>query len=682
MRNFLYIFLISVLFIDFTVVCQTTGNIPLLCKTKFGRDKGSGDVWGVKINNTNYALVTLDGGLSIVNTDNTTSPIETAHINYVNYLSDQEKLQVPDVETFTKNGITYAYLATGIRTYTGNTLVIIINVNKAIEDMGLILIDPANDPGVPTEVFAGKIVTFGNINKSHTLTIAGGFLYVATLNQYLPIWDLNQNPTSPHYIGAITINTPETAVHEMSVRPLNALRANIYAACVIGGLQVIDIQYTPTKGSPPTGFTLNSTTEHLYEFDRAYPNTRGSEDLLFDFRITHSAWPTDDEDYIFTTDELGLDSSDPPPTTQYSGGDPNLYNDPDELRTPRREGAFLRTWLTDDLGTDDSFKGGFYVSEDYYQGITDLTIIDTNWVPNSIHQMHSNGDFLYVSHYTQGFRMLDMSDPENLIEIGYYDDFPQLSFNTSSSYFFRLTGNWHKGIFGVFPDQNRSNVCYAGGSDGFYIFDVTTPPFAPTNLTVVANPQNNYDLSWTPSSSQNIQYYNIYKADVANDPPYDLLFYNQINAFEGGNPVTSWEDSNSYPGQGGGQYYYEISVENSTGYESVRSNRVNVPKGNIDKKSAEEEKENLEIIEYSLSDNYPNPFNPTTSINYSIKKDGLVLLNVYDILGNQVAKLVNENKPEGSHTVEFNAATLPSGIYFYKLTSGNYTSIKKLILMK
>ena len=679
MRNFFFVFLLTILFLDFTVVCQTTGNIPLHCKTKFGREKGSGDVWGLQIDGTNYALVTLDGGLSIVNTDNLSNPSETAHINHVDHAAGS-RLGMPDVETFTKNGTTYAYLATGVRANTGNTLVIIINVNKAIEDMGLILIDPDNDPGVPDEVFAGKIDIFGNINKSHTLTIAGGYLYVATLNQYLPVWDLNQNPTSPHYIGAITINTPETAVHEMSVRPLNALRANIYAACVIGGLQVIDIQYTPTKGSPPTGFTLNSTTEHLYEFDRAYPNTRGSEDLLFDFRITHSAWPTDDEDYIFTTDELGLDSSDPPPTTQYSGGDPNLYNDPDELRTPRREGAFLRTWLTDDLGTDDSFKGGFYVSEDYYQGITDLTIIDTNWVPNSIHQMHSNGDFLYVSHYTQGFRMLDMSDPENLIEIGYYDDFPLIDFNPSSDLFFRKEGNWHKGIFGVFPDQNRPEVCYAGGSDGFYIFNVTTPPFTATDLEVTVD-GGFAVLNWTASVGPDLDKYKIYrKSTPASEEPLTFSLVTTINAFNGGGPVTTWTDINPAVGSGSWHLNYAISAVDDAGSESVLSNYDWVP-WDLNWQKRGEEISSV-TYEYKLHNNYPNPFNPNTTINYSIKKDGLVLLNVYDVLGTQVIMLVNENKPEGSHTVEFNAATLSSGIYFYKLTSGNYTSIKKLILMK
>ena len=85
---------------------------------------------------------------------------------------------------------------------------------------------------------------------------------------------------------------------------------------------------------------------------------------------------------------------------------------------------------------------------------------------------------------------------------------------------------------------------------------------------------------------------------------------------------------------------------------------------------------------FTLFQNYPNPFNPATTIAYSIKNDGLVLLKVFDILGKEVAILVNENKPAGSYVVEFNASKLPSGIYLYKLISGNFTETKKLILMK
>jgi hypothetical protein len=86
--------------------------------------------------------------------------------------------------------------------------------------------------------------------------------------------------------------------------------------------------------------------------------------------------------------------------------------------------------------------------------------------------------------------------------------------------------------------------------------------------------------------------------------------------------------------------------------------------------------------DYNLAQNYPNPFNPTTTIDYSIKSSGLVTLKVYDMLGIEVESLVNERKEPGNYSAIFNAEDLPSGIYVYSLTSGNFRDTKKLILLK
>ena len=86
--------------------------------------------------------------------------------------------------------------------------------------------------------------------------------------------------------------------------------------------------------------------------------------------------------------------------------------------------------------------------------------------------------------------------------------------------------------------------------------------------------------------------------------------------------------------------------------------------------------------EYSLSHNYPNPFNPKTTIRYSIKDAGLVKIEIFDILGRKISTLINEEKPAGNYEVNFNANNLSSGIYFYKLTSGSFTQIKKMQLLK
>jgi predicted GH43/DUF377 family glycosyl hydrolase len=87
-------------------------------------------------------------------------------------------------------------------------------------------------------------------------------------------------------------------------------------------------------------------------------------------------------------------------------------------------------------------------------------------------------------------------------------------------------------------------------------------------------------------------------------------------------------------------------------------------------------------INYNLFHNYPNPFNPSTIIKYQIPASGLVTLKIYDILGNEVATLVNEEKAAGIYKIKFNASNLASGVYFYRITARNFFSTKKFILLK
>jgi hypothetical protein len=86
--------------------------------------------------------------------------------------------------------------------------------------------------------------------------------------------------------------------------------------------------------------------------------------------------------------------------------------------------------------------------------------------------------------------------------------------------------------------------------------------------------------------------------------------------------------------------------------------------------------------EFSLEQNYPNPFNPKTSIQYAVGSGQFVTLKVYDVLGNEIATLVNEEKPAGSYDAEFYAEGLTSGIYFYELMAGEYSNVKKMLLLK
>lgn len=85
---------------------------------------------------------------------------------------------------------------------------------------------------------------------------------------------------------------------------------------------------------------------------------------------------------------------------------------------------------------------------------------------------------------------------------------------------------------------------------------------------------------------------------------------------------------------------------------------------------------------YSLSQNYPNPFNPSTAISYKLSANSYVTLKVYDVLGREVATLVDEKQNAGTHVVSFNASRLPSGVYFYRLNAGTFTATRKMLMIK
>ncbi len=161
----------------------------------------------------------------------------------------------------------------------------------------------------------------------------------------------------------------------------------------------------------------------------------------------------------------------------------------------------------------------------------------------------------------------------------------------------------------------------------------------------------------------NPQYGFVYSADLSNYTDFDSAALDlKLDLVDGSNykSVITWE-----PAVGIGKF------EGSLEPVSVVSDRNDLP------------------VVYKLYNNYPNPFNPTTTFTYQLPKDGIVTLKIYDMLGREVATLVNnELKTVGRYNVRFNASSLASGVYIYQLKvndlgGGNgYTATKKLMLLK
>lgn len=108
----------------------------------------------------------------------------------------------------------------------------------------------------------------------------------------------------------------------------------------------------------------------------------------------------------------------------------------------------------------------------------------------------------------------------------------------------------------------------------------------------------------------------------------------------------------------------QVDLDGSFSYSNVESVNYDVP------------------AEFVLSQNFPNPFNPSTRINYFIPKESFVNIKVYDFLGREVQELVNEIKPTGSYELMFDASSLPSGTYFYTIVAGEYSATKKMLILK
>ena len=188
-------------------------------------------------------------------------------------------------------------------------------------------------------------------------------------------------------------------------------------------------------------------------------------------------------------------------------------------------------------------------------------------------------------------------------------------------------------------------------------------PVELTSFTVKAV-SNDVELNWTTATETNNQGFDIERSLTNSETP-------------------NWEKIGYVAGFGTTtepKAYSFVDTKLETGNYTYRLKQIDLD-GTY--KYSEEVNVEVEIpIEYALEQNYPNPFNPSTTIKYSIPEDGFVKLAVYNMLGEQVADLVNAQQKAGRYEINFNASNLASGVYVYRLEAANFTASKKLMLMK
>jgi hypothetical protein len=241
--------------------------------------------------------------------------------------------------------------------------------------------------------------------------------------------------------------------------------------------------------------------------------------------------------------------------------------------------------------------------------------------------------------------------------------------NTEKSVSFSSVSN---DLFVAWPNITNSYLRYKQNDQN---------PLAPANLTI-GNENNHPKLQWTKNNEPDVTKYYIYRNPGSGfqylGQTTGTYYVDETLEYCTVPPPAQCQDVNTYT------YYVtalDIGSNESPPSNSVKAELVGGPpqKAGVTNPA--------EMTEFSLGQNYPNPFNPTTEISYSIQQDAVVTLRVYDVLGNEVALLVNEVKTAGYYEETFDASNLSSGIYIYRITALRgerilFNESKRMILLK
>jgi photosystem II stability/assembly factor-like uncharacterized protein len=347
-----------------------------------------------------------------------------------------------------------------------------------------------------------------------------------------------------------------------------------------------------------------------------------------------------------------------------------IYNYDNYIFTGRTSGVYRTsdsgtTWVPVNNGLQSSpfasvfTQAGNYIFVNCNDGIYRSSDHGDNWTklnnfPNyQIYSLTHSGDNIFAgTRYNGLFYSTDFGESWD----GYSDGLPILSFGSYPSIHSLqvLNGNLYAGLEGL----------------GIWFNSLSFIPVELISFTANIT-GNKVELNWVTATEKNNKGFEIeksQKSEVKRQMNWEKVGYVP------GNGTTTESQSYSFTDNSvqSGKYLYrlkQIDFDGTYEYSDAVEVEVNIP------------------LQFSLSQNYPNPFNPSTKIKYSVpatanNKAGLVTLTIYDILGNEVETLVNKIQSSGEYEVTFKANNLSSGIYFYRLSSGSYSQIKKMILMK
>ena len=189
-------------------------------------------------------------------------------------------------------------------------------------------------------------------------------------------------------------------------------------------------------------------------------------------------------------------------------------------------------------------------------------------------------------------------------------------------------------------------------------------PEAPSNA-IAALENTEVVVTWDESPDKDFNYFEIFRSETQGFAP----------ALENRIATTTDIQISDAAVEDGKTYFYLVTARDFSENQSDASNEVNVTITAVDDTR-------MTPTEYSLDQNYPNPFNPSTTVTFGIPENADVQVTIYDMVGNKVEVLVNDNLSAGYHTYSWNAANHASGIYFCQMTTGKFTSVNKMLLIK
>jgi hypothetical protein len=230
----------------------------------------------------------------------------------------------------------------------------------------------------------------------------------------------------------------------------------------------------------------------------------------------------------------------------------------------------------------------------------------------------------------------------------------------------------------IFDWMEDASVGIVNYSPYLTALDTSAPISPPVNVTKTDLGGGQIKVTWNPNKEGDVAGYNIYYGGFNGYSFTNVIHAEKVSSYtisgvslSDAIGITAYDQSFSFANENSSTIVNDNMTNGNESWFSYASTATGITG-----------KENPLPHEYQLFQNYPNPFNPTTTISYSLPKEGNVKLMLYNAIGSKVATIVNEYKPAGNYSVQFNGNNLASGIYLYRLESGNYSSTKKFILMK